>query len=102
MGDVINLNDWKREHGIPLANSLYYTLKATEAQLKSAMDAAQIAMLRPMSDGQWPYAVVVGYRSMKTGDVKLLKEPRLYPSLETLEDTGVLPGHSCIGVVREK
>ncbi len=102
MGDVVILNDWKREHGIPLPNSPYYTLKATDEQIEAAIDAARRAMLSPMSDRQWPYAIVVGYKSMKTGDVKLLKKMRLYPSQEILQNTGLLQGHSCVGVVREK
>ena len=46
-----------------------------------------------------PYAVIIGYKNKKTGDVKLLKEMRLYPDKETLESEGVVRGHYCVGVV---
>lgn len=97
LGDVISLNDWKKEHGIPLPNSPYFTLKATDEQVEDALQSAT----RSMYSKEAPYAVIVGYKSRKTGDVKLLKELRLYPDRETLEAEGTVPGHYCVGFVRD-
>lgn len=97
MGDVISLNDWKKDHGIPLPNSPYYTLKATDEQIEAALQSAA----RSMRGRQDPYAVIIGYKSKKTGDVKLLKEMRLYPDQETLEAEGSVRGHYSLGFIRE-
>ena len=56
---------------------------------------------RSMYSREAPYAVIIGYKNKKTGDVKLLKEMRLYPDKETLESEGVVRGHYCVGVVRQ-
>ena len=98
MGDVINLNDWKKEHGIPLPRSPYYALKATSAQIQDALIDAH----RRLENHSDCYAAVVGYENAKTGDVKLLKEMRLYSDQDTFERTAGLRGHYCLGLVREQ
>lgn len=98
MGDVINLNDWKKEHGIPLPRSPYYALKATSAQIQDAMIDAQKCMENHIDC----YAAVVGYKNARTGDVKLLKEMRLFSNQDAFERMAGLRGHYCLGLVREQ
>ena len=97
MGDVIDLNDWKKEHGIPLPRSPYYALKATEAQILNAVAKAQKYMDSPLK----PYAAIVGYKNVKTGDVKLLKEMHVFSNQDAFEHMEGIRGHYCIGLVRE-
>ena len=98
MGEVINLNDWKKEHGIPLPRSPYYALKATEAQIQKAISEAQKYMDSP----DMPYAAIVGYQDMKTGNVKLLKEMHVFSDQYAFKHMEGIRGHYCIGLVREE
>ncbi len=73
MAEIIVLNDYRREHGIALPRSPYYTLKATKRDLDMALERAAKMMNEPLDkQGLLPYAVIVGYENKKTGDIKLL------------------------------
>lgn len=100
MGDIINLKDYKLKHGIALPRSPYYTLDATPEQIKAALEYAAEEMEKPCDyRGVPPYAVVVGYKNVKTGKTKLLKGAHIYPSKESLETMGGIgKGYCCVGL----
>ena len=102
MAEIINLNDYKREHGIALPRSPYYTLKATKRDLDMALKSAAKVMQSPFDHkGTLPYAVVVGYENKKTGDIKLLKDFHLFSNKETYESMSGMRGHYCLGLIRK-
>lgn len=100
MGDIINMKDYKQKHGIALPRSPYYTLDATPEQLNAALELAAEEMEKPTDyRGLPPYAVVVGYKNVKTGKIKLLKGVHIYPSRESLETMGGIgKGYACVGL----
>ena len=98
MGDIIYLNDYKKKHDIPLTNSPYYALNATEEQ----MQMAYLRAVELMKDERLsPYAVLIGYKNIKTGKIKLLKEPRMYSSRNAFEDMAGIKDHYVIAVTRK-
>lgn len=98
MGDIIYLNEYKKKHDIPLTNSPYYALNATEEQ----MQMAYIRAVELMEDEHLaPYAVLIGYENIKTGTIKLLKEPRMYSSRNAFEDMSGINGHYVIAITRK-
>ena len=48
MAEIIVLNDYRREHGIALPRSPYYTLKATKRDLDIALERAAKMMNEPL------------------------------------------------------
>lgn len=98
MGDVIYLNDYKKKHDIPLTNSPYYALNAAEDQVYEAyMRAVELMENERLA----PYAVLVGYQNVKTGKVKLLKEPRMYSSRAAFEDMAGIKDHYVVALTRK-
>ena len=98
MGDIIYLNEYKKKHDIPLANSPYYALNATEEQ----MQLAYMRAVELMKDAHLaPYAVLIGYENIKTGKIKLLKELRTYSSRNAFEDMSGINGHYVIAITRK-
>lgn len=98
MGDVIYLNYYKKKHDIPLTNSPYYVLNATEDQVYAAyMRAVELMENERLA----PYAVLVGYQNVKTGKIKLLKEPRMFSSRSAFEDMAGIKGHYVVAIARK-
>lgn len=97
---VIDLNQYKREKGIALPRSPYYTLNATSEQLQHAYQRAADALNGEYGGGPY-FAALVGYENNRTGRVKLLKEMRLYPSPEAFEAMAGIKGHKCVGLARK-
>ena len=95
---VIDFNEYKREKGIALPRSPYYTLNATDKQIRLALRRAVMELNRPESS---LYAAVVGYEDVKTGRVKLLKNLRLYSNSEAFENMAGIKGHRCVGLTRK-
>lgn len=85
MGDIISFAAYKKEKGIAAANSPYYTLNATKAEISEAFNRASRLMIEPIDySGKTPYAVLIGYED-KNGRVKLLKNVCCYSSHEIFE-----------------
>ena len=85
MDNVISLVGYKKEKGIALPRSPYYTLNATEEQLNKAVERASKYLHKPMNGcGTMPYAVLIGYEDKK-GRTKLLKAISAYPTKDLLE-----------------
>lgn len=99
MGDIISMKDYKRQHGIALPRSPYYTLDATPEQIQAALELAADELSKPFDyRGIPPYAAIVGYENMKTGKIKLLKEVVVYSSKRALETMAGIKGHYCVGL----
>lgn len=102
MGDVIYLNEYKKQHGIPLPRSPYYTLKATDEQLYEAYHAAAMLLSEYSENHETaPYAILVGYENIQTGHIKLLKQPPMFSTKEAFESMSGIRGHKSIAVVRK-
>ena len=102
MGDVVFLNEYKKQHGIPLPRSPYYTLKATDNQLQEACRLASELMKEPFDyRGLPPYAVLVGYEDIKTGNIKLLKRMSAYSTKKAFESMAGIKVHYCVALVRK-
>ena len=102
VAEIIVLNDYRREHGIALPRSPYYTLKATKRDLDMALERAAKMMNEPLDkQGLLPYAVIVGYENKKTGDIKLLKEYRLFSNKEAFASMAGIRGHYSLGLMQE-
>lgn len=99
-GKVVDFNEYKREKGIALPRSPYYTLNATDKQIRLALRRAVMELNRPHG-GSPLYAAVVGYEDVKTGRVKLLKNLRLYSNPEAFENMAGIKGHRCVGLTRK-
>ena len=100
MGNIISMKDYKRQHGIALPRSPYYTLDATPEQIQAALELAAEEMEKPCDyRGLPPYAVVVGYKNMKTGKIKLLKGVKKKKKKKALESLGGIgKGYSLVGL----
>ncbi len=98
-GSIVSLNDFKRERGIALPRSPYYTLNATRAQLKEALERGVERIKSPIGTCL-PYAVVVGYENSKNGRIKLLKEAICYSSKEAFESMSGISGYRSIALIR--
>lgn len=102
MGDVVFLNEYKKQHGIPLPRSPYYTLKATQEQLREAYRLASELLEVPFDyRGVPPYAVLVGYEEIKSGNIKLLKRMHAFSTKKAFESMAGINGHYCIALVRK-
>ncbi len=102
MAEIIKMNDYKKKHGIALPRSPYSTLKASKKDLDEALEHARNIMEKPFDyRGQTPYAVVVGYENKKTGDIKLLKDYRVFSSKNVFEQSAGIRGHYSLGLVAE-
>lgn len=98
MGEVISLNDWKRQHSIALPRSPYSTLRATDYEISSALQSAAEIM-----EDQGCYAAIVGYESKKTGEVKLLKNPPFFSDQQTFERMAEgIRGYYAVGLKRDR
>lgn len=98
-GNVVKLNDYKRERGIALPRSPYYTLNATKAQVNEALERGIERIQSPIGSCL-PYAVVVGYENARTGRIKLLKEALCYSSKEAFESISGISGYRSIALIR--
>ena len=95
---VIDFNEYKRKHDIPLPRSPYYALNATEKQVNAALNQAAEIMRKPIDRrGRTPYAVIVGYQNKETGKIKLLKEMRVFSNKRAYERGGI-QDHFVIGL----
>ena len=102
MAEIIIMNDYRREHGLALPKSPYYTLRATKRDLDIALEKVARIMKEPLDKkGMPPYAVIVGYENKKTGDIKLLKEYRLFSNKEAYEKMSGIRGHYSLGLMQE-
>ena len=95
-GVIINLNDYKRKKGIALPHSPYFTLDATDEQVRHALENAAHSLNR--DDYRQYAAALVGYENIRTGKIKLLKEVVVYSSKRALETTAGIKGHYCVGL----
>ena len=101
-GKIISLKDYKREHDIPLPRSPYYRLNATEDELDQAYRIAAQGMKQPFDyRGIPPYAALVGYKNIKTGKIKLLKEISYYSSKSVFESTVGIKDHYVLALVQK-
>ena len=99
---IISLKDYKREHDIPLPHSPYYSLNATEDELNEAYHLAARRMREPFDyRGIPPYAALVGYKNIKTGKIKLLKEITYYSSKSVFESTAGIKDHYVLALVQK-
>ena len=98
---IIRLKDYKREHDIPLPRSPYYNLNATQEELDQAYRVAAQGMKKPFDyRGIPPYAALVGYKNIKTGKIKLLKEISYYSSKSVFESTAGIKDHYVLALVQ--
>ena len=99
MAEIIDLKKYKKQHDIPLPRSPYYTLNATKEEIDEALQRAK----EWLSDTRYSpmYAVLVGYKNIKTGKTKLLKEQHGFSTKDTFETAAGIKDHYMIGIVRK-
>lgn len=103
MAEIICLKEYKKKHDIPLPRSPYFSLNATKQQLHEAYLRAAEYLRKPCDyRGIPPYAAVVGYESLKTGKIKLLKEQCFYSSKDLFMRTAGLRGYKCLALVQKE
>ena len=98
-GVIINLSDYKRKKGIALPRSPYFTLDATEEQVRDALSTAARTLNR--DDYNRYAAALVGYENIRTGKIKLLKGIVYFGTKEAFESMAGIKGHRCIGLIRK-
>lgn len=99
---IVDLKEYKREKGIALPNSPYYTLNATEEQIQEAAERVSLVLEQPFDyRGVLPYAVLLGYENIKTGQVKLLKQVCIYPNRKVFESSAGIKGHKAVALVNK-
>ena len=102
MTKIINLNEYKKAHGIAPPRSPYYTLKATKEEIKQAVERASEQMKIPFDyRGLPPYAVMIGYKNKKTGDVKLLKELHVFSDREMFRKSAGIKNHYVLALIQK-
>ena len=98
-GVIINLNDYKRKKGIALPHSPYFTLDATDEQVRHALENAAHSLNR--DDYRQYAAALVGYENIRTGKIKLLKGIIYFGTKDAFESMAGIKGHRCIGLMRK-
>ena len=98
-GVIINLNDYKRKKGIALPHSPYFTLDATDEQVRHALENAAHSLNR--DDYRQYAAALVGYENIRTGKIKLLKGIIYFGTKDAFESMAGITGHRCIGLMRK-
>jgi len=99
---IISMKDYKRQHDIPLPRSPYYTLNATEYEIRFALERAAELMQEPCDyRGKPCFAVLVGYENKKNGKVKLLKQQICFPTESAYESACPgINGYYCLALKR--
>ena len=95
--NVTDFKAYKRAKGIALPRSPYYTLAATGTQIREAYQQAAQAL---KSDSRIQ-VVHVGYKSIKTGHVKLFKGQYEYSSMDLFERWAGIRGHYVLALARK-
>ena len=95
--NVTDFKAYKRAKGIALPRSPYYTLAATDAQIREAYQQDAQAL---KSDSRIQ-VVHVGYKSIKTGHVKLFKGQYEYSSMDLFERWAGIRGHYVLALARK-
>lgn len=98
-GVIINLIDYKRKKGIALPHSPYFTLDATDEQVRHALENAAHSLNR--DDYRQYAAALVGYENIRTGKIKLLKGIIYFGTKDAFESMAGIKGHRCIGLMRK-
>ena len=81
----------------------YYTSNATDGELHQAIERAEEIRQTPIDCiGHLPYAVLYGYEEIKTGKIKLLKEPITYKTRKGFEHQSEIKGHYAMAVIEEE
>ena len=97
---TIDLNDYKKQREIPPPRSPYYALDATDEEIYEAVERAKRLMSETFDyRKQPPYAVLFGYKNIKTGKAKLLKSMEVYPSEQVFNQMAGIGGHNILAVV---
>lgn len=80
--------------GHQLTELEYSNSDATEEQVRAAIRAAKVIMMRPLPlTHAYPRITLVGYREKLTGRYKLLREFRVFQTSELFASTTALEGH---------